>query len=80
MDTKELNESARKAFGSDINIMVARCTAWGNDDNCVIVQGKAHLACASGFARTVRKAALATETSAPFMGSPARTYSTVVWP
>lgn len=79
MNTNELNESARKVFGKDINVMVARCKAWGNDDNCILIQGREHLACASGFVRAVRGAKVSSETSPAFMGAPAKTYSKVEW-
>lgn len=42
--------SARKAFGSDINLMVARAKAFGNDDNCILVHGKRHAEAAKAFA------------------------------
>jgi hypothetical protein len=72
------NESARKVFGSDICIMIARCPAWGNDDVCAIVQGKRQVEAAAGFAKVVRGAKLQTSVSS-FMGEEHRTTS-VTWP
>ncbi|RMX08527.1 hypothetical protein D8I35_05475 [Corticibacter populi] len=78
-DIREINASARRAFGADISIMVARCKAWGNDDNCILVQGERHHDATAGFARTARGAKITADQSPGFMGSPARTYSKVVW-
>lgn len=35
-----MNNSAKKVFGSDINMIVARAPAFGNDDVCLIIQGR----------------------------------------
>ena len=79
MDLKPAQESARKLFGADIEIMIARCKAWGNKDSCIIVRGKRHAEAAAGFARVIRNVKLSTQAVAPFMGSAASTYSTVEW-
>lgn len=52
------NVSARKLFGADICIVVARSPAFGNDDVLVVVQGGRHAEAAAGFAGAVRGARL----------------------
>lgn len=47
---RSINESARKTFGSDVSILVARAKAWGNEDTCILVHGKRHAEAAKGFA------------------------------
>lgn len=71
------NDQARKVFGDDICIMVARCPAWGHDDVCAIVQGKRQVEAAAGFAKVVRSAKLHTSVSS-FMGEEHRSTS-VTW-
>ena len=63
---KAINESAKKVHGKDISIVVARCIAFGNDDNLVIVSGKNHKAAAKDFAR-VTPGAIITEEFHPEM-------------
>lgn len=79
MDVKPVQKSARKLFGADIEIMVARCKAWGHDDSCIIVRGKRHLEAAAGLAKAVRGARLSIDTSPAFMGAPASTFSLIEW-
>jgi hypothetical protein len=76
---KKVNESAKKLFGSDISISVARCPAWGDQDTCILVSGKRHIEAASDFAR-LRGAMLSTAKSDGFMGMPSYTYSKVTIP
>jgi L-asparaginase II len=71
--------SARKVFGPDIEMMVARCPAWGNDDCCILVYGAQHALAAHGFARVVKGAQIEQQSSPPFMGTPGRTYSAVTF-
>lgn len=58
---KTATETARKVYGNDIYILVARAVAFGNDDNLVIVQGEHHALVALDFARKAGKAAKVTE-------------------
>jgi hypothetical protein len=61
-DIRAINESARKTFGADVAILVARAKAWGNDDTCIIVTGKKHAEAAKAFAR-LKGATLTTKTT-----------------
>ena len=79
MDMKPVQESARKLFGADILIMIARCKAWEHEDNCIIVRGQRHSDAAAGFAKSARGMKLTTETSPAFMGTPASTFSVIEW-
>lgn len=79
MDLKPVQESARKLFGADIEIMLASCKAWDNDDNCIVVRGERHAEAATGFVRVVRGAKLSSHKTAAFMDSPAESFSTVEW-
>lgn len=72
--------SARKVFGADIEMMVARCPAWGNDDCCVLVHGARHAQAASAFALVVKGAAIEQQTTAAWRGIPEHTYSVVTFP
>lgn len=79
MNVKPVQESARKLFGADIEIMIARCRAWGHEDSCIIVRGKRHSDAAAGFAKVVRGAKLTVDASPAFMGAPASTFSVIEW-
>jgi hypothetical protein len=69
-DIRSINESARKTFGSDVSILVARAKAWGNEDTCILVHGKRHADAAKGFAR-IKGAKISTD------ATEGRTYSIV---
>lgn len=69
------NKSARKVFGSDVNVLVARAPAFGNDDVCFVVQGRRQAEVARDLLRFVRSGKIS-ESATEFMGQ--RTVSTVV--
>lgn len=71
----KFNESARKVFGSDIYVLVARAPAFGNKDVCFIVQGKRQTEVARYLLRFVRSGKIS-ESAREFMGQ--RTVSTIV--
>lgn len=71
--------AARKVFGADIRISVARSPAFGNDDVCVIVAGAEHAAAARSFARVVPSAKISEQISCAWMDRPAYTYSVIEW-
>ncbi|MDP4573485.1 hypothetical protein Q8O96_30915 [Pseudomonas sp. LPH60] len=56
-----INASAKKVYGSDIRILVARAVAFGNDDNLVIVSGKNHRAVAADLVRSTPGAKVSEE-------------------
>jgi len=58
---KAINESAKKIHGNDISIMVARCVAFGYDDNKIIISGKNHKAAAKDFIRVTPNATVEEE-------------------
>lgn len=69
--------SARKVFGPDLKMMVARCPAWGGADTCIIINGALHAKAAQGFAQVIPGAKLTPHTSGGFLGLPASTYTVV---
>lgn len=71
----EFNRSARKVFGSDVNVLVARAPSFGNDDVCFVVQGRRQAEVARDLLRFVRGGKIS-ESSTEFMGQ--RKVSTVV--
>lgn len=75
---KDATDRARKLYGADIRILVARSPAFGHDDTCILVQGRRHAEVAAGFARVMRGARIKTETTTTALGSQPRTYSSVV--
>jgi hypothetical protein len=77
---KSATESARKLFGNDIHIMVARSPAYGDSDCCIIVNGKNHAAAACGFMQVAKGATIKTERATSFRGSNPYTYSVVTFP
>ena len=72
--------SARKLYGDDIEMLVARCPAWGNDDCCVLVYGKRHAEAAGAFALVVKGARIEQQSTAAWRSIPAHTYSAVSFP
>ena len=70
-----LNEAARKIFGPDIHIAVARAPAYGDADVCFVVQGKHQEAVCLDLMRLVRSGK-ATRTASEFMGR--TTHSTIL--
>jgi len=48
------NTTARKAFGNDTNIVIARCPAYGSADTCLLVYGANHNQAAIAFASKVK--------------------------
>lgn len=50
---KSVNESAKKVHGDDICIMVARCIAFGHNDNLLIISGKKHKAAAMDLLKVI---------------------------
>lgn len=62
-----LNESARKVYGPDINVSVARAPAFGNDDICFIVHGLRQSEVALDLLRFVHRGEIS-QTSSEFMG------------
>lgn len=82
MSTCELADAiaaGRKVFGPDFNLAIARCPAWGNDDTCILVYGKHHVAAAQGF-MALPDATVKVEQGGGFMGSPTYTYSAATVP
>lgn len=73
---KSINGQARKVFGADTSILVARAPAFGNDDTCIIVSGKRHAEAAMGFA-TIKGAKLKTEIGHCFIDDTEYTFTTV---
>jgi hypothetical protein len=71
----DLEESARKNFGGDIRIMLARCPAWGHEDICILISGSKHRAAAAPFRRL--GAQISEREGAGFGGLPPYTYSAV---
>lgn len=71
----EFNESARKTFGHDVNVMVARAPSFGHDDVCLIVRGHRRMEVACNLLRFVSGGRIS-ETSSEFMG--VRTLSAVI--
>ena len=69
------NDAARKLFGADVNILVARAPAFGNDDVCFVVQGRRQTEVAHHLLRFMRGGKIS-ENASEFMGT--RTVSTVV--
>lgn len=63
-----INESARRVFGVDISVLVARAVSFGNDDNLIIVKGVRQEEVAADIARTIRGAKIE-KTQSKFMGS-----------
>jgi hypothetical protein len=61
------NESARKVFGSDVNVLVARAPAFGNEDVCFVVQGLRQAEVARDLLRFVRGGKISQSTT-KFMG------------
>lgn len=76
---KAINESARKLFGADTSILVARAPAFGNRDACVIVMGKRHADAARHFALAVRGARIQTVAGVDFLSNKPTAHSTVEW-
>jgi hypothetical protein len=58
---RDIKTSARKIYGQDIDILVCRAVAFGNDDNLLMITGKNHKACAADFAKTVKGAEIIEE-------------------
>lgn len=81
MDLRGLNRSARKAYGADIAIMVARAAAWGHEDNLILVSGRNHASAAADIARAVAsqgfKPVITEERTAGFLGSTDRVSSKI---
>ena len=75
----EANLSARRVFGLDIEITIARAQCWGHADNCLIFRGAKHAAAALSFASVVPGAKVEQQngTAWPEQGLPAYTYTTV---
>lgn len=63
----ETNLAARKVYGADAWIGVARSVAFGNDDNLIIVQGARQTEIAADLCRTIQGATITTD-STEFMG------------
>ena len=57
-DILDINESAKRAFGDDMSIMVARAPSFGcgDTDVCYLVWGKKRRKCAEGLALYLRNA------------------------
>ena len=73
-----INESAKKNFGQDISILVARARNFGNDDNMVLVFGTNHTKAATAIAKVAGAGAkVATQLSRAL--SEFTEYSTVNW-
>lgn len=71
-EIKNVNIAARKVHGDDISLLVARCVAFGNDDNLVLVMGKNQKSAALDFAKTVKGSKVKEEKSID-----GKTYSSV---
>lgn len=64
-----LNAAARRVYGDDISIVVARAPAFGNRDTCYIVFGTAQADVALDLLRFVRNGKVRQPTSNEFMGT-----------
>lgn len=71
----EFNKSARKVFGSDVTVLVARSPAFGDDDICFVVEGRRQNDVARDLLRFVRRGKIS-ESTIEFMGE--RSISTTV--
>lgn len=72
--------SARKIFGADIAVRVARCPSWGHSDCCILINGRQHAYVAAAFAKATAGTKITSETTPAWMGMPASTYSVVEFP
>jgi hypothetical protein len=81
MNMKQLNDSARKVHGADIDFQLVRSIAWGNEDICILITGRNHSRAAADLAmcgaRIGMRSKVQEQTSAGFQGAPARIYSAV---
>ena len=78
IEIKKAVEAARKVYGADINISIARSPAFGNDDTMILVYGARRLAVAAGLARFVKGAQIVDEHPAPCDMFPApRPYASI---
>lgn len=50
---RDLQAAARRGFGRDITVVVARAPIWGNPDCTVVFSGSRHAAAAQCFARGI---------------------------
>lgn len=74
----EAIKSARKIFGSDITIMIARSPAYGHEDCCIIVNGTQHRRAARSMASVIDSALHQVVESRRFSGE-SYSYSTVTF-
>jgi len=75
---RSATEQARKLYGADINVLVARAPAFGNDDTCILVSGDRHAEAAAGLARVLRDARVEEQTQKSYFGCTSTAYSRVV--
>lgn len=78
---RALEASASKVLGCKIEMMIARCPAWGSDDCCVIVKGERHAAAAASMVLVAGPGAkVELVEQCGFRGAPDYTYSVVTFP
>ena len=77
MNLDNINKAAKKAFGNDMRISIARSVSFGHDDNLIIVSGKRHAEAAAGIAMFARDAKVEVCTSSAWDHGDAYKYTTI---